>query len=205
VLDRLGRFFDAASQMLWPLHWVLLLLPILAMAGWGLAWLAGYHFDVDVVMYAFFIKYGVLASIALLALVSVAPITLAIWWLRTPKEDRPRHMLLWLLEHGCMGVLVIGTPGIALATENLVVEQGWLGREPAMFVGLVVALVVAWPLTGLYWRWLFRCIECNAPWINKLAPWAPRVLVASLALGIGVPTAWAAYFYTLSAAWGGAK
>jgi hypothetical protein len=100
--------------MLWPLHWVLLLLPILAMAGGGLAWLAGYQFDVDVVLYAFFIKYGVLATIALLALVSVTPLTLAVWWLRTPNEDRPRHMLLWLLEHGCMGVLVIGSPGLAL-------------------------------------------------------------------------------------------
>jgi hypothetical protein len=127
VLDRLSRLVDAAFPVLWPLHWVLLLLPILAMAGGGLAWLAGYHFDIDVVFYAFLIKYGVLAGIALLALVSVAPLMLAVWWLRTPKEDRPRHTLVWLLEHGFTGVLLIGMPIVALAIENLMVEQGWLG------------------------------------------------------------------------------
>jgi hypothetical protein len=180
-------------------------LPILAMAGGGLAWLVGYHFDVEVVLYAFLIKYGVLAGIALLALVSVVPLSFAIWWLRTSSEDRPRHMLLWLLEHGFVGVLLIGAPGVALATENLVVEQGWLGRGIAIFVGWVAAMAVAGPIAGFYWRWLFRCIECNAPWINKLAPWAPRVLATGLALGIGVSTAWAAYVYRIPAVWGGAK
>lgn len=205
VLDRLSRLVDAAFPVLWPLHWVLMFLPILGMAGWGLAWLAGYHFDVDVVMYALIIKYGVLASIALLTLVSVAPMTLAIWWLRTPKEDRPRHMLLWLLEHGFAGVLLIGTPIVALGTENRVVERGWMGKETTTFASWVFVMVAAGPIAFLYWRWLFRCIECNAPWINKFAPWAPRVLAATLALGIGVPTAWAAYIYTLPAVWSGAN
>jgi hypothetical protein len=112
VLHRLGGLFDAASFVLGPFYWVLFCLPVLAMAGTGLAWLAGYRFESDIILYAFFIKYGVLCGLMLLALVTVIPMGFAIWWLRTSREDRPRPMLLWLLEHGFMGVLVIGMPSL---------------------------------------------------------------------------------------------
>lgn len=64
--------------MLNPLHWVLLFLPVLAMAGTGLAWLAGYRFEPDIILYAFLIKYGVLVGVALLTLVTIIPMGFAV-------------------------------------------------------------------------------------------------------------------------------
>jgi hypothetical protein len=197
MLDRLGSLFDAASPVLGPLHWVLLFLPVLAMAGAGLAWLAGYRFEADIILYAFLIKYGVLVGVALLTLVTVIPMGFAVWWLRTSREDRPRPMLLWLLEHGgFMGLLVIGVPGLDLLAENLLVEQGWLGKGTAILAGYGIAFAVVMPIGMLYGRWLFRSIERNAPWIDRFAPWAPRAVAAGLALLVAAPTAWAAYAYT---------
>jgi len=83
-----------------------------------------------------------------------------------------------------------------MLAENLLVEQGWLGTGTAIITGWGIAFVVVMPIGMLYWRWLFRSIERNAPWIDRFAPWAPKAVAAGLALLVAAPTAWAAYAYS---------
>ena len=112
------------------------------------------------------------------------------------RRRRHRHAVPGYPETaGTLGIPA-GAIGVWFLAEHQLKAQGWLGKDAALLAGCGIAMVLVGPVAWLCCCWFRRSIESNAPWIDRLAPWAPRVIAAGLTLAIGVPTTWAAYAFT---------